>query len=319
MASAPDPRRRTASVRQLVGSLRGSLGDADAGAASLAQLLSQSGDDGDAREEVRWDQRHLPLLTRWPWLEGLAERGLAFACVLAVALRLAGPALPAGGPAAVVPLAMAAAAALWPPAGSLLVGGLVAWGIATADASRLSVPLALLVALAVAAWWAASGRRDHLATPGLVIGSLVGLPQAGSLVAAFAQAPLPALATGVAGCALSLLLADASAVGLGAQALAGALAAGLARPATWAALAGAGTGALAGAALTCRGSVGAQVAGQLVCTALLLAFEALPGMVEKAGIWSALDARRAALAVGLCAIGCIACVVRGPLEWGEEG
>lgn len=317
-AVSADAAGRMADVRDLADAVLPSLGVAEQGKASFAQLMSQSDEDDSP---AAWSDRHLPLLTRHPWLETAFERALAAFAVAVVAVDALPYALPGADDAGrLLALALVAGAtAAWPPVGSMLAGALVAAAFALTLPTRASVPLAAAAAALLVAWWMAAGRRDHMATPCLLWGCVQPVPWLGASLSAWALNPGRAALTGAAGYLLAELFQEGRAAGFSAQATVSALLARAGAPAAWVLLAGATAAALVGSLVTCRGSVRAGIAGQVVGTTLLVAAQVLALGMENGGIWGARDMVACVLALVLCVLLCIACALRGPLEWEQEG
>jgi serine/threonine-protein kinase len=124
------------------------------------------------------------------------------------------------------------------------------------------------------------------------------------------------------GFAWQLAFGAARQVGFGADAVAAALVARLARPGTWLLLAGSCLGALVASLLYRSGrlksSVASGVAGQVVGTAILIASQFMAVRVENGGIWTSPKFADVAVAILLCVFVCIATNLRGPLDAGGE-
>ena len=316
-AVAADPAARMTNVYDFSAAVLDGLGNPAEGAASLASLVEQSTDEEDEPETQSWTDRHLPFLTRFPWAETAFERIVA-AATTAYLCYYTLPVILTGAHEAQLPVAvliLAAATAAWPPLGSILAVGCLALALGTALPTGASFPLAALVAILLLCWWAAFGRRDHLASPALLSGSALSAPPLGAPLAAFALNPLPATVTSFAGAGLALLWRQAFAFGYAAQPTAESLLALLAAASTWIMLAGSAFAGLVGSAITCRGTISAGIVGQVATMGILFAALAWAARVENGGIWVSPDAHSLALAVVLCLILSIACALRGPLEW----
>lgn len=315
-ALSADPAARMTSVTDFASQVLETLGDLDAGAESLAELVEQSNDDEDEPDTQSWNDRHLPFLTRFPWTAPLFERAVA-AGVTAYLCYYTLPALLTDAQAAHLPLAtfiVAAATAALPPLGSILAGGCLAFALGSAFPSSASIPLAALVICLGLCWWAAFGRRDHLASPSVLLGSALTAPPLGAPLAAFALKPLSATFTSFAGGLLAVMWWQAYTSGYAAQATVDGTLAALREAQTWIMLAGCALAGLVGSALTRRGSISAGIVGQLAVLGTLIAALAWAARVENGSIWVSPDAHGMALAVVLCLILCIACALRGPLE-----
>ncbi len=318
-ALAPGASGRTPSAEELACELAPSLGDASAGAASLRELLDQSKDD-EAEKDLSWEDKHIPLRVKLPWLWPAVERTLpallTLACVLAAA-----PSIPAAqtAPMLLVAVGVYAATAVWPPVGSLLAVLSAAVALACAHPTNLAFPLAAGIAVAGCLWWAYIGRRDRLATAALLLPCCLGRPVAGAQMAGFALDPLEAAVTGAAGALLGLVFRAGAACDFAATPVADQLATTLTQPATWVLVAGSAAAALASCLVAMRGSVRAGIAGQGLGLAVLLAFEVFAARVENGGFSFASIWVDCLYAVLLFVVLCLMTVLRGPLFESQEG
>ncbi len=318
-ALAPGASGRTPSAEELACELAPSLGDASAGAASLRELLDQSKDD-EAEKDLSWEDKHIPLRVKFPWLWPAVERTLpallTLACVLAAA-----PSIPAAqtAPMLLVAVGVYAATAVWPPAGSLLAVLSASVALACAHPTNLAFPLAAVIAVAGCLWWAYIGRRDRLATAALLLPCCLGRPVAGAQMAGFALDPLEAAVTGAAGALLGLVFRAGAACDFAATPVANQLATTLTQPATWVLVAGSAAAALASCLVAMRGSVRAGIAGQGLGLAVLLAFEVFAARVENGGFSFASIWVDCLYAVLLFVVLCLMTVLRGPLFETQEG
>ncbi len=318
-ALAPGASGRTPSAEELACELAPSLGDASAGAASLRELLDQSKDD-EAEKDLSWEDKHIPLRVKLPWLWPAVERTLpallTLACVLAAA-----PSIPAAqtAPMLLVAVGVYAATAVWPPVGSLLAVLSASVALACAHPTNLAFPLAAGIAVAGCLWWAYIGRRDRLATAALLLPCCLGRPVAGAQMAGFALDPLEAAATGAAGALLGLVFRAGAACDFAATPVANQLATTLTQPATWVLVAGSAAAALASCLVAMRGSVRAGIAGQGLGLAVLLAFEVFAARVENGGFSFASIWVDCLYAVLLFVVLCLMTVLRGPLFESQEG
>ena len=316
-AVSADPAARMANVQDFADCVCETLGNPAEGSASLSDLIEQSTDEEEEPDTQSWSERHLPFLTRFPWAETLFERVVAAAATAFLAWCTL-PALLADEQAAQLPLAvvvLALATAAWPPLGSILAGGCLVLALAVANPSSASIPLAALVACLGICWWVAFGRREHLASPAVLLGSALAAPPLGAPLAAYALNPLSATFTSFAGGLLAVLWWQAYIAGYDAQAAADGTIELLRQGPTWIMLAGATLAGLTGSAITCRGSISAGIVGQVASLGILIASLALAARVENGSIWVSPDARSLALAVVLCLVLSVACALRGPLEW----
>ncbi|WP_455138961.1 serine/threonine-protein kinase [Thermophilibacter sp.] len=317
---APAPAARTADAAALVDELAPLLGDAEAGAASLRDLVGQAerDDEQDVRPFVARPRE--PRVVRLP--EGAAARA-ATALAAFATLRLVVPAI-VGLPApvaAAAPVVVALASALWTPlAAPALAAALVAALVTSAPGGTAAalVP-ALAVALATGAWWVAAGLRDRLGSLALLLPCCLPSPTSGAALAGYALDPGPAAATAAVGYVVGALFRHAVALGFSPAALLPALAADAGDPGFWALLAGSVACAAASSAVALRGSVAAGIAGQVLGAACLIGAAAVAAGVENGGIWAAPDGVVVVLAVLLSVLLCVATVLRGPLYEDQEG
>ncbi len=318
-ALAPGASGRTPSAEELACELAPSLGDAAAGAASLRELLDQSKDD-EAEKDLSWEDKHIPLRVKLPWLWPAVERTLpallTLACVLAAA-----PSIPAAqtAPMLLVAVGVYAATAVWPPVGSLLAVLSASVALACAHPTNLAFPLAAGIAVAGCLWWAYIGRHERLATAALLLPCCLGRPVAGAQMAGFALDPLEASVTGAAGALLGLVFRAGAACDFAATPVADQLATTLTQPATWVLVAGSAAAALASCLVAMRGSVRAGIAGQGLGLAVLLAFEVFAARVENGGFSFASIWVDCLYAVLLFVVLCLMTVLRGPLFETQEG
>ena len=318
-ALSPDPQDRMSDIGDLAHDVLVALGDPDDGATSLRELVEQSAEDEPA-DDVAWGNRHLPFDVRFPWAETALTRILtALLAFLTVRAALA-PVLAYDEMSTLTgSLIAAAASALWPPLGSVLAGAALVAAIATTNATNMSFPLSAIVAVVLAAWWIAAGRKDHLASSSLLLPAAVPFPVAGVALAVYALEPLPALATGMGGYLLGRFFSLAFGAGFAATPLAASALDMLAQPTTWLMALACGLAALVGSAIVGRGSVAAGVVAQLTACAIVVAGIVYAAHMENGGMWAAPDAANIACAVSLSLCLCVATALRGPLEWDQEG
>ena len=321
-AVSADPAQRMADVRDFSDRVCAGMGERAAGAESLAGLIEQAEEDEDEETPTQsWTERHLSFLTRFPWAETLFERAVAAGTTAYLAYYTLPAVLPdlTADNLPVAVAILAAVTAAWPPLGSILAGACLALALANVLPTSASFPLAAIVVCVGLCWWVAFGRRDHLASPSLLLGSCLRVPPLGANLAAFALEPASALFTGALGGLLALLWEQAYLNGYAAQPTAYAMLDLLREGPTWIVLAGGAFAAMAGSAITCYGSVGAGIVGQVATTGIIIASLALAAWVENGGIWVSPDTNSMVLAVVLCLLMCVGCALRGPLEWDREG
>ena len=318
-ALAPDVMRRTASVQDLAQSLLFYLGKPSQGASSLAQLVEQSEQDDDT-QETTWEQRHLPLNLRFPWLETALVRGCSALLAFAVARLVLGAVTgPDAQLTAVASLVVAAASAAWPPLASALSGILMVGALATVSPTVASFPLAAVTAVALTLWWLRIGRTEHLASATLLLPCCLPSPLAGAGLAGFALDPFPAAVTGVASYLMGSLFHAAAEVGFSALPLASVVAQTWTTPAFWVMATGSAACALVSSAVAMRGSVRSGIVGQSLGLACIIVFLIAAARMENGGILSGTNGESLVLAVLLFVLLCMATVLRGPLFEGLEG
>ena len=316
-----DPAYRMSSVDELADRVCADLGDREAGRESLADLIEQSIDDEEEPTAQSWTDRHLPFITRFPWVETLFERAVAAGTTAYLAYYTL-PVLLTGTTADQLPVAvaiLALATAAWPPLGSILAGISLSLALATVLPTSSSFPLSALVICIGLTWWVAFGRREHLASPSVLLGSCLRVPPLGANLAAYALGPLSAFFTGALGGLLAVLWGQAYLNGYAAQPTAYTTLEVLRQTSTWIVIAGGALAATVGSAITCIGSVAAGIVGQVTATGIIIAALAGEAWVENGGIWASPDTRSMTFAVVLCVLLSIACALRGPLEWDREG
>ena len=316
-ALSPDPTNRYSDVQDFADDLLSCMGDPADGADSLRRLVSQSEDDDIEDED--WEVRHLPLRLRFPWLGTVATRLVSAFTVFWVAHLALPPAILDGRAALIASGVMAAVTLAWPPLGSVLAAASVVFAVATVHATVSSCPLAAVIGVAAAGWWIAFGHRDHLATPALLASSCLPSPLACAGLSAYALEPLSAMTTSFVGYLLGVLFPIAAAEGFAAQPTIYTLLQALAHLGPWVAAIGAALAAGVGSAITSRGTVASGVVGQLVAAAILVATQVAAARVENPDIWAVADVGHLVIGVGLCVLLCLACALRGPLDWDQEG
>ena len=320
-AVSSDPADRMAGVEELAERVCDGLGYREEGRESLATLIEQAGEEEDGTAAQTWTERHLPVFVRFPWLETVLERAVAAGTTAYLAYYTL-PVLLAGATDNQLPIAVAILAVLtaaWPPLGSILAGACLALALATVLPTSASFPLAALVVFIGLSWWVAFGRREHLASPTVLLGSCLRVPPLCANLAAYALNPLSAAFTGALGGLLAIIWQQAYINGYAAQPAAYTTLDLLREASTWIMLGGGTLAAIVGSAITCYGSVGAGIVGQVSTTGIIIAALAWAARVENGGIWVSPDTRSMAFAVVLCLLLCIACALRGPLEWDQEG
>jgi serine/threonine-protein kinase len=320
---AADPAMRPPDAAAVANDLAFGLGDPDDGAQSIATLLSQL-DAAVDDTEPEWEGERLPLYYRFPQLSDWICRAASAWVGGALAHTLV-PHIPAlsSVPPVAAALAVAVAAAIWPPTTSLVVLVLLVWTIALgAELSGGSTAILLAVGLAVAGgiWWLTQVKRRH-GSLALLVAACVGEPAAASAIAAATQTPIAAGATAALAWAIARLLPAM----LAAEAVRDFAAPGLPvdldilaasfPPYQFVCLAGCALAAAAGAALTRMGEeLWHDVAGQALCCVVTIFSQLLASRMENNGIWPAPRWDTVGVALTLAVIVCVAAMVRGPLD-----
>ena len=314
----PNPAGRPPSIEAFSHEVAFGLGDAGAGAASLRHLLEQYANDGEAPDDGEVRER-LPLSFRYPWLEGAVARGLAALTCAILVLRTARVLLAGSGTAQAVACVLAAgASAAWPPLASVLaIGSVCAAVFATSD-SAVSIMTGGIVLVLLVTWWAYAGRATRLTSTALLLPVCTGTPALAPFVAAFSELPAHAMLTSVASWLLAQLTRDLTATGFVAGSTLPLLAQRVLSPAGLASLVSTAAGAGLGALVRRRGSVGAGMAAQALCLALVLGGLLAGAQVENGGLWGTESWVSLGLGVLLCVLLCIATAVRGPMYPDEE-
>lgn len=316
-ALEPDTRNRMASVQDLANDIVPFLGNPQEGRRSLRYLLNQAELDDHTDDETTTS--HEPLLVRVPWLPSLMTRATAAACCAWLAYETLPLALvPSEEAAALGTLALAVSGAVWPPLGSALVLVIMVTTIAM-QASSAAFPLALLVALAGVAWWFALGRREHLSDVALLLSGSLPLPSAGSYVAGYALAPLPAFFAGTSSWLFGTFVSTAISYGFASSPLARALLVLAREPQTWLLAIAAGASSTICALLSRSQRPVLRAAGEAACFAMLTSADALSAQMEKGSIQTSGLSPTLAIAVTLTVIMCIVTVLMGPHGRGPEG
>lgn len=316
-AMAPAAAGRTSSVKEFARSILPSLGDATEGAESLRELVDQSENDDPSLAAT---PSNLPAHVRIPWLAPAIERAASAVCTF-FAMYAILPALPGATStfALIGSIVSAAACLAWPPIGSAATGASLVLALATAHVTAASFPLAIVVAVAFAAWWISCGHTDHVSTASMLAPACLNSPAAGVAIAAYGMDPLPAAATGATGALLSLLANAAVSNEFSAQAIAATLVPLLTSPATWIIVAGCAVSALAASAIAMRGSVASGIVGQVTGAISIILLWLLACRVESSGYWLGQMLEGCGLAVFLSVLLCVETVLRGPLDEDQEG
>lgn len=311
-----DPAYRSSDVAIVAHDLSYGLGDPNEGAASLAALLSQSGDPEE--DDAIWDGERLPLSYRFPWLfEAISRLVGAGICGMIAADLI--PFLPSVRtvPTPVGVLAVGIAAALWPPAGSVLILLGFAAVLISAEASALSFCVALVLLVIYGIWWLASRTNQHLSTA-LLMPVVLLQPAASAQVAAATMKPAFAGITAALGWLLTVVYHTATLTAFTTASILPTLLP-LLTISTCIRIAGCTVGAILGSKITHSGpSVARGVCGQLICAGVTIFFQLLAGRLENGGIWPTPTWESAGVAVFLCVFVSFVLGLHGPQGGNEE-
>lgn len=306
-----DPRARMSSVEAFARDLVRPLGNTSEGADSLRDLLNQSDEVIEDESGSNWGRTHLPLTVRMPWLPAVASRLLAATTAGWIVYQIIPIILPSSANAQLFgAFGVAAASAAWPPlSGAMSMVALVA--ALVTQPSRASFLLALVIGACGIAWWAAVGRRYHLAGPALLLPAVLESPLASVALAGFALGPGSAFVTGAGGWLFGLTFRRGMDVWFVGDSLATVLAQAAADPLTWLIAAGCGCAAAVCSVLTGRETVASAIAGQIVAVPILALPYFIYAHMENASIAEALDLPALGIAVILGATLCIVTAFAG--------
>ena len=318
-ALAASPAARIPSVETLAKELVFALGDPAQGAESLRNLVSQNpSNPSDDPED--WEGERLPLAVSYPWLPKAFARLASASVTLWLAWRVA-PALfnhgsPAAAPSRAAWAFMAIAtllAALWPPLGSVLVWGAFCTCIALCATTAAPLLLAIVLAIAFVLWWGICAPSSDLSTPAVALPACLCSPLAGSALSGVAFGPAAAFFTASAAWFVGRIWPPVVAAGFALDNMVDALLTPLVSGPALMSLAGCGVGAALCAAITRSGtSVTRAVMGQVVGCILLVSAQLVAARMENGGIWADPSWANTGIAVLLCVLVCVACVLHGP-------
>lgn len=313
----PSPAGRPPSIEAFSHEVAFGLGDAGAGAASIRHLLEQYANDEETPDgdDVR---ERLPLSFRYPWLEGIATRGLA-ALTCAIMLLETTRVLLAGNVAQAVACVLAAgASAVWPPLASVLAVGSVSAAIFATSDSVASIMTGGIMLVLLMAWWTYAGRATRLTSTALLLPMCTKTPALAPFVAAFSETPSHAVLTSLASGLLTQVTRALAATGLRADSALPLLGHQVLSPSGCVLFASIAAGAGLGALINRRGSVRAGMAAQILCLVLVFGGLNASALVENDGLWGTESWVSLGLGVLLCVFLCIATAVRGPMYPDEE-
>ena len=317
-ALAENPASRIPSVETLAKELVFALGDPVAGTASLHDLLSQaSATDEDDPED--WEGERLPLAISHPWVPGAFARLFAATTTLVLAWQLtplftADPTYARAGA-----LAAGALAALWPPLGSLIAGAAFCVAIALRATTTTPLLLAIVMGITLLIWWATCAMGSKLSTPALLLCGCLSSPLAGTAIAGVALTPAPAFFTACMSWFFGHLWPAVLAAGFTLDGIVDALLYPLFTLPALVSLAGCGVAAALCSALTWwRPQTSYAVWGQVLGCIVLVGAQLLAARMENGGIWQDPSWGNAGIAVLLCVLACMACILHGPRDAGVE-
>lgn len=306
-ALSADPSERPSTAGELAKLVVPYLGDEDEGHTSVASLVAQATGEPDPNAQA-WEQAaHVSAIERWPWLPTAIERSVAALAAGGVSWRVAPEIATALGAqatplaaSAVFAIALALLSVLSPAAGGATACVLAVAGMLSCGMYSPAFLVAALTAVALLAWRASVASCQGPSHAALLLPSALGSPFAGAAVAGSALTPMAALATGAAGAALELVLANIAQAASG-DAFAATVAETLCRPGAWLSVAGCASGAWAASVIGAGRGDARGIAGQAVCAAILIAAQVLAARVENGGLWTVPDAAGIAVAV-VCAV-----------------
>ena len=315
----PDPRVRMSSVADFSEELCSVLGDVHEGRESLADLITQTGEDSELRPIKDWERLRVPLAARFPWLPGAATRLLSAACSGWVA-SLTIPVMFAGSAEACAfgVAGVCAATACWPP----LAGVFGVIGIAAAvfsQTAQASIILGICILAAGLTWWGLIGRSYDLSGPSLMLAGCIWSPFAHVAIASFGLPPLAALVTGAMGWLYWLLLTSAEKVLFAPDALQQTLRGAFSNVDTWVTAATCAIATCVASICTRRATMWAIAAGQLLSILILAGVPALLAHMENTSIADALDKPALAVALVLGVTLCLVCALAGAEGLYREG
>ena len=307
----PTPTARMASVEAFARDLVGALGDTQEGADSLSDLLLQTEESDQPRPLEDWERINVPLAVQFPWLGGACTRVLAAATAAWITFASIPYILPNSTMALAFGTAGAAlACAAWPPLCGAM-GFVALAGAILAQPATMAFPLALVVGILGAVWWAFVGRRFVLAGPSLLLPTCVAQPLAGVGLAGFGLAPGSAFVTGAASYLFFVVFTNAVQANFFANSLMHALRAALLEPRTLILAAGCGFAALVCSLLSQRGKLSLCIVGQMIAAVMLGLSYVACAYVEKGSISRTVDIPALVVAVFLGATLCVASALRG--------
>lgn len=315
-ALAANPSARTPSVEILTKDLVFALGDPSAGTESLRDLISQTSSETDDDPDD-WEGERLPLAVVFPWLSPAFTR-LVAAVVTGIAAIPPAQALLStyqiGQPwSIIVPLVCAALAAAWPPAGAFLVLGGVCGAVIINAASAAPLLLAIVSAITLLAWWALCGTTSRLTTPALLLPACLASPIVGAGIAGYALTPVRAGITGCVSWLIGYFWTMIVGAGFALDGMVDSMLEPLSAPSTLLKMGGCGAAALLCSAITQRNADTTHaVIGQTVACLTIIGTQLIAARMENGGIWQDPSWENTGIAVVLCLLVCLACILHGP-------
>ncbi len=302
------------------------LGDEVEGRKSVESLMAQAAGEPDPHAQEWEDARNPPLTVRFPWLAGAFRRGLGSVACGLVGLRcvpaIVGMLGSQASPAVVMALSLlgpAAVAALSPQAGGVVAGVALAGALFSTGVYSPAFLIASLVVAALFGWALTTSYKAQLSHAALFMGCALGSPCGSSAVSGACLPPLAAALTSALGGALRLVLGAAEGA-QGAGDFVGACAALVCHGGTWVCLAGCALAAAVCALVSKNHGKGANIAGQAMCAAILVASLLVAARVENGGLWGVPSLSDTAVALGCSLLMSIAIGILGPVPntWEDE-
>lgn len=317
----PLPSRRLSSVEEFAHEVSFGLGDAQAGAASIRQLMGQTDEESD--EPDVWEGERLSFAEKHPAIAHWLPRATS-ACVSAWAAEQLASALPQLSALFAGSHAFAAAAGvltlLWPPAGSLMVEGALCLSVLFGDEEVAAVLLAPLLLCAVFAWLIHCGRKTAFSSAALLLPSCLAIPASGVALAGTALRPSNAILTSGLAWVLAHVFIAVRSAGPSGAAIARALWGALSSPGSLLGLAGCLLATGICAAISSRHpTTTGHVLGQIAGAALLAFSQSNAARVENGGIWLAPAWETVGVAVVLGVLVSISAFLTGPVLGTQEG
>ena len=202
-----------------------------------------------------------------------------------------------------------------------MLGGACA-AIITAATTAAPLLLGIVGAIVLVAWGALCGTTSHLATPALLLPACLASPIVGTGIAGYALTPACAFITGCASWGIGYLTPLILGAHFSLDGMVDALLMPLAAPSILIQVFGCGMAALLCSAITHRSpSTSRAIIGQALACLTVVASQLIAARMENGGIWSDPSWENTGIAVVLCMLVCLACILHGPRDTslGERG